>query len=128
MALFGERMKNLRLEKNITLEKMAEDLNTTKSTLSRYENNKREPKMHLLEKLADYFEVSVDYLLGRSEEPLPADKIKEAISEESESIKIWDKLKDREELQIMFKRTENLSKDTIKHIIEIIKTFENREI
>ena len=128
MATFSERLKKLRKENDITLNQLASDLNTTKSTLSRYENNKREPKMHLLEKLADYFEVSLDYLLGRSEEPLPADKIKEAISEESESIKIWDKLKDREELQIMFKRTENLNEDTIKHIIEIIKTFENREI
>lgn len=44
MAKFNERLRELRLKKNISLEKMAKDLGTTKATLSRYENGLRDPK------------------------------------------------------------------------------------
>lgn len=64
MATFTERLKELRKSKGITLEKLAEELGTAKSTLSRYENGLREPKKDFLEMLSEYFDVSVDYLLG----------------------------------------------------------------
>lgn len=67
MVTFGERLKSERLLKEITLDKLAEELNTTKATLSRYENNIREPKLDLLNTIADYFNCSVDYLLGRTD-------------------------------------------------------------
>jgi transcriptional regulator with XRE-family HTH domain len=69
LVTFGERLKEVRNSRNITLEKLAEDLETTKATLSRYENNLREPKVDFLNKVADYFQVSIDYLLGRTDDP-----------------------------------------------------------
>ena len=54
MKTLGERLKDLRKEKGYTLEQVAEKLNTTKITISRYENNLREPKrdvIYLLMKL-----------------------------------------------------------------------------
>lgn len=71
MATFNQRMKDLRNEKNITLEELAKILNTTKSTLSRYENNLRIPNADFINKLAKYFNVSVDYLLGNSDKKEP---------------------------------------------------------
>ncbi len=117
MATFKERLKELRKEKSITIEKLAEDLLayyppfipfrelyviiiipfrekvnhflkfffifgnsyiffgnlsynllSAKSTISRYENGLREPKKDFLEMLSQYFNVSVDYLLGRTNE------------------------------------------------------------
>lgn len=68
MATFNERLKELRKEKSITIEKLAEDLGSAKSTISRYENGLREPKKDFLEMLCDYFNVSIDYLLGRTDE------------------------------------------------------------
>ena len=47
MKTLGERLKDLRKEKGYTLEQVAEKLNTTKITISRYENNLREPKRKL---------------------------------------------------------------------------------
>jgi transcriptional regulator with XRE-family HTH domain len=58
-------LKKERNKKGITLDKMAAELNTTNATLSRYENNIREPKLEFLKRLADYFNCSADYLLGR---------------------------------------------------------------
>ena len=66
MVTFGDRLREIRNEKTITLEKMAKDLETTKATLSRYENNLREPKVDFLNKVADYFNVTTDYLLLRT--------------------------------------------------------------
>lgn len=66
MATFNQRMKELRAEENITLEELAKALSTTKSTLSRYENNLRTPNADFINQLAKYFNVSVDYLLGNS--------------------------------------------------------------
>jgi len=49
---------------------MAKDLNTTKVTLSRYENAKREPKSETLNQLSGYFNVSIDYLFGMQKRQL----------------------------------------------------------
>lgn len=68
MATFNERLRNLRKEKQITIEQLANDLGSAKSTISRYENGLREPKKDFLELLSKYFDVSVDYLLGNTDE------------------------------------------------------------
>jgi transcriptional regulator with XRE-family HTH domain len=69
MATFHERMKEIRTKKDITLEDLAKALNTTKSTLSRYENNLRVPNIDFINQLAKHFNVSVDYLLGNTDIP-----------------------------------------------------------
>ncbi len=74
METLATRLKLLRKEKGITLEEMARDLNTTKVTLSRYENDTREPKSETLNSLSDYFNVSIDYLFGKTDERSPISK------------------------------------------------------
>lgn len=69
--IFGERLKRLRKEKDIVMEDMAEDLNTTQATISRYERGKRKPDIVFLNLVADYFDVSTDYLLGKTDEENP---------------------------------------------------------
>lgn len=74
MATFGMRFKELRNEKKLTQDELVENFNkkynTTfnKSTISQYENNKRKPEVNILENWADFFNVSIDYLLGRNDE------------------------------------------------------------
>lgn len=67
MALFPERLKALRIEKNITQREIANHLNITDTAYGFYEQGKNYPNMDVLIKLADYFEVSLDYLVGRNE-------------------------------------------------------------
>ncbi len=59
------RLKELRQEKKISQLKLALDLNMNQNTISRYENLEREADYKTLIKFADYFNVSLDYLLGR---------------------------------------------------------------
>ena len=61
------RFKELRKERKISQLKLALDLNMNQNTISRYENMEREADYETLVKFADYFGVSVDYLLGRTE-------------------------------------------------------------
>ena len=63
------RLKELRKKKGISQLRLATDLNTTQNTISRYETGEREPGIDELIMIADYFNVSVDYLIGRTENP-----------------------------------------------------------
>ena len=62
------RLKKLRKERNTSQLKLAIDLNMNQNSISRYENNEREADYETLIKFADYFDVSLDYLLGRTDE------------------------------------------------------------
>ncbi|TCL54958.1 DNA-binding XRE family transcriptional regulator [Hydrogenispora ethanolica] len=68
MELFAQRLKTLRIEKQVTQRAIANYLDITDTAYGFYEQGKNYPNMDILIKLADYFEVSLDYLVGRSEE------------------------------------------------------------
>lgn len=63
------RLKQLRKERNISQLKLALDLNMNQNSISRYETGEREADYRTLIMLADYFDVSIDYLLERTEDP-----------------------------------------------------------
>jgi len=59
------RLKELRKKRRISQLRLAIDLNMNQNTISRYENMERQADYETLIKIADYFDVSLDYLLGR---------------------------------------------------------------
>lgn len=61
------RLKKLRKNRQISQLKLALDLNMNQNTVSRYENLEREADYETLIRFADYFGVSLDYLLGRTD-------------------------------------------------------------
>ncbi len=63
------RLKILRKNKGISQLKLAMDLNMNQNSISRYENGEREADYATLIKFADYFDVSIDYLLERTDNP-----------------------------------------------------------
>lgn len=67
--MFSERIKQLRNSKKLLQKDMAELLGITTSAYGFYEQSKRQPDSTTLIKLADFFDVSVDYLLGRTNVP-----------------------------------------------------------
>ena len=74
-----ENLKKLRIEANITQSQIADDLGILQSTYSNYENNKYEPDIPTLLKIADYFDISMDYLCNRKYSSkigyIPKDKV-----------------------------------------------------
>lgn len=74
MPTFGERFRQLRIEKGLKQEELINEFNKvfhfsfTKSAISQYENDKRIPEIQALSAFADYYNVSMDYLLGKTDE------------------------------------------------------------
>ena len=62
------KIKELRKEKGLTLDKLSQITNIAPNTLNQYELGKREPSFEIVKLLADTFNVSIDYMLGRTEE------------------------------------------------------------
>ncbi len=63
------RLKELRTKKKISQLKLAMDLGLNQNAISRYENNERQADYQTLIAIADYFSVSLDYLLERTDNP-----------------------------------------------------------
>lgn len=66
------RLRELRTQKGLSQPKLAEHIGTVRSTICQYEKGTREPDIATIIKLADFFDVSVDYLLGRDDKPQTA--------------------------------------------------------
>lgn len=116
--ILGKRIRKIRKEMNKTQEEMAIELGTTKATISRYESNVHKPDPDFINKIADYFNVSADYLLGRTNirnsqwlNDLP-DEIQEFVRKEN--IEYLNVIKQAKE--------DGWSPGAIKELINVIKT------
>ncbi|WP_445505745.1 helix-turn-helix domain-containing protein [Niallia sp. 03091] len=67
MTTFGERLKALRNEKKLKQEDLAIKLNISKSAIGMYERNEREPSFEITKKIANFFDVTIDYLINGKE-------------------------------------------------------------
>jgi transcriptional regulator with XRE-family HTH domain len=65
--MFAERLKSLRKEQNLTQEKIAEKLNISRGSYAQWETERTQPSSKSLETLANFFNVSTDYLLGNTD-------------------------------------------------------------
>ena len=74
---FGDRLRELRKERGMQQRELGEMYDLSSSAIGSYERNLREPTLELLLRLSEYFGVSVDYLLCRTEERLTANAYKE---------------------------------------------------
>lgn len=126
--MLGERLKQLRNEKAITQQELANKLGFNRATISGYETKGIEPGHEILIKLSHIFNCSIDYLLGNSNERSTVDDIKSTLSSDPELAKFWDNLLERKDLQLLYKETNNLSSKAVNQIIKIIKAMDLEEM
>lgn len=69
MVLFGDRLKSLRNNRGLSQMDFSKQIGISKSAVNMYERGEREPSFEILETIADYFNVDLDYLIGKSEIP-----------------------------------------------------------
>ncbi len=130
-----KRLSLLRKDHNMSQSELAEKLGVTQQTVSKYENGSREPDAETLKLLSSIFNVSIDYLLCNSDNKndfkensnSAAERISGALNDDPELSEFWDSLKNREDLQLLFKQTKDLSPNDVKKIIKIIKAIEDEE-
>ncbi|WP_035462242.1 helix-turn-helix domain-containing protein [Alicyclobacillus macrosporangiidus] len=87
--MFGKRLRYLRQQKHLTMKELGQIFGLAESTISGYENGIRSPDIELLPKFADFFGVSVDYLLGRTDDPHGSTPVGEDISFEEKEFLRW---------------------------------------
>nr|DAM12969.1 MAG TPA: helix-turn-helix domain protein [Caudoviricetes sp.] len=68
---FGNNLKKIRQDCNLTQEELAKKIDTSRSNIANYENNKNMPSIDVLSKLSKVLDCSIDYLLGKSDERNP---------------------------------------------------------
>jgi len=116
--LNAQRLRNLRKEKGLKQLDIANILNIQRTTYVKYETSDIQPPNDILVKIAEIFDVSTDYLLGSSNHPFPANKIKQNEKEkESENMKSEDL--EKPVTQAQFKRLED-------NMNKILALLENR--
>ena len=69
MSAFSMRLRELRAARKVTQKRVAESIGISERAYQHYELDEKEPTLGNINKLADFFEVSTDYLLGRSDNP-----------------------------------------------------------
>lgn len=67
MTNFAEKLKELRLERRLTLKELSSLLDMPLTTYANYEQGKREPSIATLKLICDFYDVSADYLIGRTD-------------------------------------------------------------
>ncbi|EGT3655162.1 helix-turn-helix family protein [Clostridioides difficile CD149] len=116
---FGNRLKDLRTEKRITGEEFGKILNVTKVAVSNWESDRRFPDQNTLKKIADYFDVSIDYLLGRSNIRYIADN-KKNVTTNNTTLELIENLNTNEKVRELMKKIYSLNDDDRNAIEKII--------
>lgn len=133
MDHFTERLKILRLERGLSQQELSTKLNIPRTTISSWELGRRSPDIKMLEILADFFKVSIDYLVGKTDtrNPVQVDKVLKSIhniiKNDDELADYLQKLAASNEMQVLSKQIRNLSAKSIKKLTKIAKILEEDE-
>lgn len=92
-----ENLKKLRLERNLSQQKLADNFGMTQQAIFNYENDITEPDIYLLKQFANFFHTSVDYLIGYTDNPVTREdallfESSPAISKELHHLSLYRKL------------------------------------
>jgi len=124
MNVFGTRLRELREEKELNQIELSKILNVVNSTISQYEAGNRKPDSSMLEKIATYFETSIDYLVGRTDA--------KSSNETPFDYSIIYKQRDEGDAYITIRELEvryNLSKETVfKMIDDVHEHYKNQRV
>ena len=117
--MLKDRIKKLRKEKKLSQRELAKKINLSPSTIAMYETGQRKPDTDKLKQIADFFNVSIDYLLGNTDEKKPVDEI----IKNEEAVEIKELM---ERYQVMLERDE-LDESAKKSVIDFLRLLRDRD-
>lgn len=139
IEMFGKRLKAAREAKGLTMDGLADlykkkfpDTGLNKGTLSKYENEKQEPMVSTVSKLAEILEVSTDYLTGKSNNPGALhnvevrDEQNNLVVLDEETRNIIDNLRSRPDMKMLFSVSKDATPDDIITAVKIIEALKNK--
>lgn len=142
MGLRADRLVELRRAKGLSQEQLARELNISQSLVSYYETGRKQPGYDVLAEMARLFSVSIDYLLGLSDDPrgthLQTENApkkeesspssgSEALKNDPSLLSYSQKIAEREDLKAMVREASNLKPETVCKIVELMKLIRDDE-
>ena len=121
MASFNEILKQLRNRDNLSQAELAQKLGVAKSTIGMYESGKREPDFETLESIADFFNVDMNFLLGRD----GSENDHYYLNEETRQIA--QEAFENPELRTLFHVARDIPPERLKAHIEFMKSLKRQE-
>jgi transcriptional regulator with XRE-family HTH domain len=109
------KLRQIRKKCGLTMKELGERVGVAESTISQYETGKRQPDYETLLKIADYFGVSVDEILGKQRE-----------TEDQELEEYLEQLKNRPEMKMLFKLAANATKEDVEQAVRIIEAIRKK--
>lgn len=120
--MLGQKIKQLRLDNDITQKELADFLGVTPKAISFYELGQRMPSPEMILKMANKFNVTTDFLLGNEEIPS-----QDGYYLDPEAAKMAQELYDNPGMRILFDAARNVSADDLKLAAEIIGRMKKEE-
>lgn len=109
--MLADRLKNVRKQKKLSQEALAKLINTTKGTISNYENKHSTPSNDMLIKLASALDVSISYLLGETNNAILLDKETELSIIQKKIIEKILSMNDPNEQEFIYQMIERVTKE-----------------
>lgn len=119
--MVGNILKQLRLSRDLNQTEMAKELELSRERYNQYENERRAPDYETLKKIAEYFQVSTDYLLGRTDDPTPVRNLDQDLYDEQGPTKELEALMDDEPLRTEFMDYDEWSEEEKRNLLNFIK-------
>ena len=125
MGNFQNVFKRLRLSRGLTQQEISEKLGISRSTIGMYETGAREPDYDTLELIADFFNVDMDYLLGRTDKTTMIPESFYYFNDETREIA--QEIFENPELRSLFDVAKGIPADRLKAHIEFMKNLKDSE-
>ena len=118
MGTFASVFKELRIKSGLTQQEMADRLKISRSSVGMYEKGEREPSYELLEAIADFFNVDMNYLLGKKE---LSEHIPQAYYLNEDARDMAQFLYENPEYKVLFDASRKVKKEDIQFVKEMIE-------
>lgn len=117
--MIGLRLKNLREGRHLTQAQFAEDMNVSQQAVGKWERDLASPNDEMLKKIATYFNVTIDYLLGYDDSP--------RYYTDPETAALAQELKDNPGGRVLFDAGKGLKPESVKEVVKFIEYQKAKE-
>jgi transcriptional regulator with XRE-family HTH domain len=112
-----EIFEKLMQEKGVTMYRVSKDTGIAQATLIDWKKGRYVPKIDKLQKIADYFGVTVDYILGNEQKEKPL------VNNDEELTEYLEELKTRPEMKMLFNLAKGATKEDVEKAVKIVEAF-----
>lgn len=129
MSKFATRLKQLREGAGLTQAELAKLLELHTNSISMYEQGRRTPPISGMEQIADFFNVDLDYLVGKADSTTVLDpsRLESGYYTDDDTKHIAETIAKDKDLRLLFDAARNVSADSLKALHQIMKAMKQRE-